>query len=83
MTRVNAVAYNSNAVLAGTLNGVAVGQNRHGHGKNAVQVAGVSLWEDIPEPTGCLATTNKGTPCKAGPVKGTSLCVGHTRQAAM
>ena len=30
----------------------------------------------------CSATTRGGTACKAHPVTGTSLCIGHTRQKA-
>jgi hypothetical protein len=31
--------------------------------------------------TGCAATTKKGNPCQAAPIKGTDLCVGHTKQS--
>ena len=28
----------------------------------------------------CSATTRHGAPCKARPVAGSTLCIGHTRQ---
>ena len=86
MGRVNAIAYNSNAVLAGSRLGVPVGSH-HGHGAGARQVAGVSEWAEEPpakEPNfGCSATAKTGSPCKARPVTDTDLCVGHTKQAAI
>lgn len=33
-----------------------------------------------PKPRVCAATTKKGLPCKAAPVAGEKLCVGHGRQ---
>jgi hypothetical protein len=32
-------------------------------------------------PASCSATTRAGNPCKAFPVGGSDLCVGHTNQA--
>jgi hypothetical protein len=84
MPKTYAIASGSNAVLAGTQHGVAAGSYSPNQASGAVLVAGIGEWaeEPIKEGTfGCSATTKKGDPCKARPVTGSDLCVGHTKQA--
>ena len=78
--RANAIAYNSNASLAGQ-EGRAVGGAAHGKSGNIRQVAGVSEFAETPlELASCSGKTKAGNSCKAQPVKGTQLCAGHTQQ---
>lgn len=84
MPRTHALAYGQNAVLAGTQHGVPAGAYSPNQASGSILVAGIGEWaeEPIKEGTfGCSATTKSGNPCKARPLTGSDLCVGHTKQA--
>ena len=77
------IASKSGAYLAGT-NGQPPSSRIGAQSKNARPVAGVTEYSDWTPPTqdnSCSSLTRDGADCKARPVRGTDLCVGHTRQA--
>ena len=82
MGREFALAHGRNAELAASRGGSAPSTYAAG------QVAGsrpASSFAEAPPDSldgSCSATTRGGTACKAHPVTGTSLCIGHTRQKA-
>lgn len=47
--------------------------------RGMVAVAWPSAADDPTPPSSCSAITKKGAPCKAKPVKGERLCIGHSR----
>lgn len=56
------------------------GELREGQGMRlGVPIPGQGKITPRVKPTNCSATTKKGEPCKAAPVKGEGLCVGHMR----
>ena len=76
------IASKAGAYLAGT-NGLPPSTRIGAQSKNARPVAGVTEYSDWVAPTdsnSCSSLTRDGAECKARPVRGTNLCVGHTRQ---
>jgi len=70
------IASKSGAYLAGT-------NGRPPSSRNARPVAGVSEYADWAPPADsnfCSSLTRDGAACKARPIRGSDLCVGHTRQ---
>ena len=86
MPREVALVYSKNAEPAGS-RGVSPSHYAPGERAGASQVPGVSgppPKGEPPIPPGvfCSATTRHGAACKARPVSGSDLCIGHTRQKA-
>ena len=86
MPRGIALSYSRNAEPAGS-RGVSPSHYAPGERAGARQVPGVSG----PPPNGdppispgvlCSAPPRQGAACKARPVSGSDLCIGHTRQKA-
>jgi hypothetical protein len=84
MSREIALTYSQNARPAGAQGG---NPSHYAPGEIAGSrpVAGVTVFEDPPPISQglCSATTRNGDACKAHPVRGSDLCVGHTRQKAV
>lgn len=66
------------------------GGARKDQGQNANEARGLVAvpwpsYGDAPQPQTphCTAITKKGTPCKAAPIGGTHLCIGHTRSGSV
>jgi len=77
------IASKSGAYLAGT-NGQPPASRVGAQSKNARPVAGVTEYADWVNPSdvdSCSSLTRDGAVCKARPIRGSDLCVGHTRQA--
>tara|TARA_R110002012_G_scaffold271952_1_gene457295 strand:- start:965 stop:1228 length:264 start_codon:yes stop_codon:yes gene_type:complete len=85
MQREVALVYSSDARPAGA-NGVRPGHYAPGETSGARPLPGVTEFvEEVPVSdvkAFCSATTRAGTPCKARPVGGSDICIGHTRQSA-
>ena len=86
MPRGIALSYGKNAELAGSRGG-SPSHYAPGERSGARLVPGVSGPPKQGEPpispgVFCSATTRHGAACKARPVSGSDLCVGHTRQKA-
>ena len=86
MPRGIALSYSRNAEPAGS-RGVSPSHCAPGERAGARQVPGGSGPPKQGEPpispgVFCSATTRHGAACKARPVSGSDLCVGHTRQKA-
>ena len=85
MQREVALVYSSNARPAGA-NGVRPGHYAPGEVQGARAIPGVTEFvEEVPVSHAkafCSATTRAGNPCKARPVGGSDICIGHTRQSA-
>ena len=84
MPRGIALSYSRNAEPAGS-RGVSPSHYAPGERAGARQVPGVSGPPTTGEPpishgVFCSATTRRGAACKARPVSGSDLCIGHTRQ---
>jgi len=82
LSREYALSYSKNAELAGS-RGSAPSHYAPGERAGARMVPGVT--GDLSEPPVtldgfCSATTRHGAPCKARPVAGSTLCIGHTNQ---
>lgn len=86
MPREIALVYSRNAELAGS-RGSSPSHYAPGERSGARQVPGVSGSPTRGEPpispgVFCSATTRRGAACKARPVSGSDICIGHTRQKA-
>ncbi len=86
MPRGIALSYGKNAELAGS-RGSRPSHYAPGERSGARLVPGVSGPPKKGEPpispgVFCSATTRHGAACKARPVSGSDLCIGHTRQKA-
>jgi len=82
LSREIALVYGKNAEPAGS-RGSAPSHYAPGSRAGARMVPGVT--DALGEPPisldgFCSATTRHGAPCKARPVAGSTLCIGHTRQ---
>ena len=80
-----ALVYSQNAQQAGA-QGARPAHYAPGETSGARPVAGVTeFYEDLPpiSQDSCSATTRNGDACKAHPVRGSDLCIGHTRQKAV
>ena len=86
--RAIALVYSKNAELAGS-RGASPSHYAPGQARGARQIAGsadlVDAVPDVPpspDLPSCSSTTRAGTACKALPVRGSDLCIGHTNQKA-
>jgi len=84
LKRAIALVYSKHAEVAGA-HGSAPSHYAPGERSGARMVAGVT--GDLGEPPivqdgFCSEMTRHGAPCKARPVAGSTLCIGHTRQKA-
>jgi len=83
MQREIALVYSRDARPAGS-SGTRPGHYAPGEVRGARPVPGVTEFiesEAVPVAS-CSATTRAGNPCKAHPVSGSALCIGHTKQMA-
>mgnify|MGYP001263788515 FL=1 len=84
MQRERAIGYSSDARPAGSTGG-RPGHYAPGESDDARPIPGVTNFvpEDPVSPVTafCSATTRAGNPCKARPVGGSDICIGHTRQS--
>ena len=80
MGREFALAHGRNAELAASRGGSV--PSTYAAGQMAGARPAVTFAEAPPDSLdgSCSATARGGTACKAHPVTGTSLCIGHTRQ---
>ena len=85
MQRERAISYSSDARPAGST-GARPGHYAPGQAQDARPIPGVTNFvEESPVSLAtafCSATTRAGAPCKARPVHGSDICIGHTRQMA-
>ena len=86
MQREIALVYSKNAEPAGS-RGNRPSHYAPGESSNARPMPGVSDFPEMGVPPVsrdgfCSATTRHGAACKARPVRGSNLCIGHTRQKA-
>jgi hypothetical protein len=85
MQRERAIGYSSDARPAGSTGG-RPGHYAPGEAAGARPIPGVTTFvPEAPVSTAtafCSATTRAGNPCKARPVGGSDICIGHTRQSA-
>jgi hypothetical protein len=81
MQREIALVYSRNARPAGSGDGQ-LGHYAPGEAKGARPVAGVTEFNEpeVVPVVSCSATTRAGNPCKAHPVGGSDLCIGHSKQ---
>ena len=85
--RAIALVYSKNAELAGS-RGASPSHYAPGQAYGSRQIAGSSDSSDdavpdvppSPDSPFCSSTTRAGTACKARPVRGSDLCIGHTNQ---
>ena len=82
MQREVALVYSRDARPAGS-SGTRPGHYAPGQAKGSRPMPGVSEFvePEVVPVASCSATTRAGNPCKAHPVSGSALCVGHTKQA--
>jgi len=85
MQRERAIGYSSAARPAGST-GARPGHYAPGQAEDARPIPGVTNFVEeapvSPATAFCSATTRAGNPCKARPVGGSDICIGHTRQSA-
>ena len=86
MQREIALTYRPDARIAGST-GSRPGHYAPGESRDARPVPGVTAYVDevlstVTAQHFCSATTRAGNPCKARPVGGSDICIGHTRQKA-
>jgi len=82
MQREIALVYSRDARPAGS-SGTRPGHYAPGEASGARPVPGVTEFvePEVVPAASCSATTRAGNPCKARPVGGSDLCIGHTKQA--
>ena len=82
MQREVALVYSRDARPAGST-GTRPGHYAPGQARGSRPMPGVSEFvePEVAPVASCPATTRAGNPCKAHPVSGSDLCVGHTTQA--
>ena len=85
MQRERAISYSSDARPAGST-GARPWHYAPGEADGARPIPGVTNFVEespvSPATAFCSATTRAGAPCKARPVHGSDICIGHTRQMA-
>ena len=85
MQRERAIGYSTDARPAGST-GARPGHYAPGQADDARPIPGVTNFVEespvSPVRAICSATTRAGNACKARPVHGSELCIGHTRQMA-
>ena len=84
MQREVALVYSRDSRPAGST-GTRSGHYAPGQTAGARPMPGVTEFveeTEVASVAACSATTRAGTACKARPVGGSDLCIGHTRQSA-